>query len=198
MKKEEFLNELEKELQGLPKSDIIDKLSFYSEMIDDRIEEGKTEEEAIADLGGTDKVVGKIVEETPITSLVKERIRPKKSPSFLTVLLLILGFPLWLPLFLVFMVLVLVFILLLWILVIVTYSVEAALLGGGVYAIICLLAQAMAGNFNIGYLGLALAGIGGGFAFLSVCFYSTKLTAKISKAVLRGIKRKLIGGKKNA
>ena len=46
MRKAEFLRELEKRLQGLPKDEIDSRLAFYSEMIDDRIEDGKTEEEA--------------------------------------------------------------------------------------------------------------------------------------------------------
>jgi len=38
MDKKEFLSELEKRLQGLPKADIEERLEFYSESIDDRVE----------------------------------------------------------------------------------------------------------------------------------------------------------------
>lgn len=40
MSKQEFLAELRKALSGLPQGDIEDRLTFYSEMIDDRMEEG--------------------------------------------------------------------------------------------------------------------------------------------------------------
>ena len=79
MKKEEFLNELRIELAGLPEEDILDRIEFYSEAIDDRMEEGQTEEEAVRAVGGVDKAVKEVVSDTPITKLVKEKIkqRPK-------------------------------------------------------------------------------------------------------------------------
>ena len=48
MRKEEFLSQLESGLYGLPQADIDERLSFYAEMIDDRMEEGLGEEEAVA------------------------------------------------------------------------------------------------------------------------------------------------------
>lgn len=47
MNKQEFLVKLRKGLSGLPKEDIEERLTFYSEMIDDRMEEGLSEEEAV-------------------------------------------------------------------------------------------------------------------------------------------------------
>ena len=47
MNKKEFLDELRVGLAGLPESDLEERLNFYEEMIDDRIDEGLTEEEAI-------------------------------------------------------------------------------------------------------------------------------------------------------
>ena len=37
MNKEEFLNELKKGLSGIPENDRNERVTFYSEMIDDRI-----------------------------------------------------------------------------------------------------------------------------------------------------------------
>ena len=48
MNKDLFMNELMARLSGLPQADIEERLAFYSEMIDDRIEDGMTEEEAAA------------------------------------------------------------------------------------------------------------------------------------------------------
>ena len=42
MTKKEFLDELKKGLLGIPEEDINRSIEFYSEMIDDRIEDGKT------------------------------------------------------------------------------------------------------------------------------------------------------------
>jgi uncharacterized membrane protein len=48
MGKQEFLTRLGKALSGLPREDIEERLNFYSEMIEDRMEEGLSEEEAVA------------------------------------------------------------------------------------------------------------------------------------------------------
>ena len=45
MDKKAFLAQLRSQLSGLPQNDIEDRLIFYSEMIDDIMEEGITEED---------------------------------------------------------------------------------------------------------------------------------------------------------
>lgn len=198
MKKDEFLSQLRNSLRGLPPADIDERVSFYSEMIDDRVEEGLSEEEAIEDIGGIEVVLQQVSEETPIVRLVKERIKPKRRISALEVILIILGFPLWLPLLIVFGVLIFVFFVLLWVMVIVTYSVEfsfmaTALAGFGRYAI-----ELYHGTNYYGYLGIGIAGVGLSCLFLIACIFATKGTAKLTKLILVKIKRRLIGGKKNA
>ena len=48
MNKEKFLDALRRRLSGLPQEDIDERIAFYEEMIDDRMEEGLSEEEATA------------------------------------------------------------------------------------------------------------------------------------------------------
>ena len=48
MNKQEFLKNLRVSLSNLPQEEIEERIIFYSEMIDDRIEEGLSEEEAKA------------------------------------------------------------------------------------------------------------------------------------------------------
>ena len=67
MCKQAFLDELRERLTGLPQEDIDERLDFYAEMIDDRVEEGLTEEEAVAAIGTVEEVFAQIVEETPFT-----------------------------------------------------------------------------------------------------------------------------------
>lgn len=191
MNKEEFLNNLRKRLKGLPNNEIDERVSFYSEMIDDRVEEGMSEEEAIESLGGIDNVVRQIASESNLFSIVKEKIKPNKKPSALIIVLLILGFPLWFPLMLTGFVLLLVAYLLLWVLVIVTYSVEIAAVG---FSFIMIL-KMMNDGFNIGYAGMLMLSIGLSLSFLYVCYLATKLSFKITKSILLSIKTKLIGGR---
>ena len=129
MKKKEFLKELRKNIQGLPENDINERIDFYSEAIDDRMEEGLSEDEAVAAIGSVDDVVNDIAGDTSLVKLVKNKVTPKKRLSGGVILLLILGFPLWLPLLLTAFVLLLFAYLLTWVLVIVSYAVEVGLLG---------------------------------------------------------------------
>lgn len=197
MKKEEFLQELEKRLKGLPKDEIDERVSFYSEMVDDHMEEGKTEDEAIAEIGGTDEVVKRILDETPLVHIVKEKIKPKRSLTGLEIILLILGFPLWLPLLIVLGVFIMVTFILLWVLVIVTYSSEIALAGAGVAGFIRFFAG-MGDGINVGYLGIGILGIGLAMIFVLFCVGATKVSFKITASFLLSIKKSLIGGKDNA
>ena len=198
MTKKEFFNELESRLQGLPKSEIDERINFYDEMIQDMMEEGKTEEEAIQSFGGVDEVVLSIAGKTKMTSLVKERIRPKKRISAFGIVLIILGFPIWLPLLIVFSVLVGVGYMLLWVLILVTYTIEAALIisvGGSLLAVAF---QLRDGTFFYPNIGVAILVAGLGCLFFPVCIAATKANIKITKKIFLGIKHKLIGGKKNA
>ena len=43
MRKWEFLSTLKNRLSGFPKQEVEERLNFYSEMIDDRMEEGLNE-----------------------------------------------------------------------------------------------------------------------------------------------------------
>lgn len=98
MNKEEFLKELRKKLSGLSKSDIEERVSFYGEMIDDRMEEGLSEQEAVEGIGTVDSVVEQIMSEIPLSRLVKEKVRGDKKPNILMIVLLVIGFPVWFPL----------------------------------------------------------------------------------------------------
>lgn len=94
MCKKEFLSRLQKGLQSLPPEERDERLSFYSDMIDDRMEEGYSEEEAVSAAGSVESLLCQILSEQPPESRQKER----KSVSAWEIILLILGAPLWLSL----------------------------------------------------------------------------------------------------
>ena len=70
MNKQEFLAQLRNALSGLPKDDIEERIEFYSEMIEDRIEEGLSEEEAIAAVGTVEEIAGQVIAEVGATGRV--------------------------------------------------------------------------------------------------------------------------------
>ncbi len=195
MNKEEFLSELRSGLSGLPSDEIDGRVSFYGEMIDDRMEEGLTEEEAIAAIGPVENVVNEIVAETPLTKIVKEKIKPKRQLRAWEIILIVLGFPLWFPLSIVAFVLILVFYIVLWVLVICLWVIEIALW-------VCALAGLVAGVLYMarGYVGLGIMLFGAALfvAGLSIflffgCKGATVGTAKLAKKIVHGIKRLFVG-----
>lgn len=98
MTKNEFMSALCAKLSALPEEDIHNSLSYYSEMIEDYRENGMSEEEAVAAMGTPDVVAAQILEEVPISRLVKEKMRPKRKLAGWEIALLILGAPLWISL----------------------------------------------------------------------------------------------------
>lgn len=98
MNKQEFLDGLRKGLSGLPQADIEERLTFYGEMLDDRIEEGLSEEEAVAAAGSVNEIVRQTVADIPLAKIAKERIKPKRRLKAWEIVLLALGSPIWISL----------------------------------------------------------------------------------------------------
>ena len=98
MTKIDFINELNQKLIGLPQKELEDRIGFYSEMIDDMTDDGLTEDEAVASIGSVDEVAEQIISEIPLSKIAKERIKPKKKLSALSITLIAVGSPIWLSL----------------------------------------------------------------------------------------------------
>ena len=100
MTKQEFLKKLQAKLKGLPKREVGERINFYSETIDDRIEEGLSEKEAVLAVGSVDEIAYQIAEESNGT-YADEGKTPKRKLRAWEIVLLILGSPLWLVLLIV-------------------------------------------------------------------------------------------------
>ena len=94
MTKSEFLEQLETKLQSLGVDERRKTLQYYSEMIDDRIEDGISEDEATESLGTVEAIMAEIETDTAVNGTVTEKQRTNK----LWIVLSIAGFPIWLPL----------------------------------------------------------------------------------------------------
>ena len=196
MTKTEFLSELKKALEGLPEEDIEKSLEYYSEMIDDRIEDGLTEEEAVADLGSIEDIRAQIVKDTPITRIIKEKIKPKRTLSCLEITLLIVGFPIWFPLLASVAATLFSIWVSLWAVVISFYAVEAAFMASAVGGIIASVVMLTVGNSVTGLFlfGCSLASVGLGILWIFVCKYSTKGLVWLTGAFVKSLFMKK-GGK---
>lgn len=191
MTKKQFLNELRSKLVGLPQEDVDERISFYEEMINDRMDEGKSEEEAVADIGTVDEVIKQIAKETPLVSLVKHKMKPKRRLRGWEVVLIILGFPLWFPLMITAFVLMLVGFILMWTGAIVTYAVEASLIAATFMSLLSFFLGYFDGGgitANLPYIGMALMCFGGAIGFGFACFGVSKGMAKATRGMFIGIK----------
>jgi len=192
MSKQEFLEQLRKELNGLPHDDIEERLSFYSEMIDDRItEEGLSEEQAVAAAGSVQDIVAQIIAETPFVRIAKEKIKPKRRLKAWEIVLLVLGSPIWVSLALIAFAVVLALYIVLWALVICLWalfvSFAACTLGGVTAGAIYFTQGNVLGGIAMIGAGIVCAGIA------ILMFYAskaaTKGTAKLAKKIAFGIKK---------
>ena len=121
MTKAEFIESLIGSLNGLSEDDIKKSKDYYEEMIDDRMEDGIPEEEAVSGLGTVDEIKDQILEEVPITKIVKERMKPKRALRAWEIVLLIIGAPLWIPITAALIVVALVLYLCFWIIILALY-----------------------------------------------------------------------------
>ncbi len=199
MNKQEFLEELGKQLSGLPRDDIEERLAFYGEMIDDRIEEGLSEEEAVSLIGPIGEIVSQTVSDVPLTKIVKERVRPKRTLKGWEIALIILGFPLWFPLLLAFCSVVFSLYVVLWSLIVSLWAVELSFLLSSLASLVASVVLYLSGNpvYGTALLGIALV-----FAGLSVflffgCLAASKGTARLTKKMFLRMKTRFVKKEEN-
>ncbi len=100
---QDFLIQLKERISHLPASEVARVLSYYSEMIQDRMEDGVSEEVAILSLGKIDDIVATIEEEVPLSAIVKEKVQQQVEQKskmsterkLLIALLIIVTSPVW-------------------------------------------------------------------------------------------------------
>jgi len=170
MNRNEFIRTLRRGLSGLSPEEIEAQVNFYNEMIDDRMEEGLTEEAAIAQIGPVEQIVGQTVLDAP-------PVRKKRSLGALEIVLLVLGSPIWISLLAAAFVVVLAGFVVLWSVVISLWAVEVSLGACALAGVAAIPIFAMKGY---ALTGIALGGCGLFCAGLSIFgFYGCKSVAKL-------------------
>ena len=178
MKRSEFLEELKARLWAMPEGDIQNSLDYYSEMIDDRMEDGLSEEEAVAAIGNLDEIVKQILTETPrppqVVKPEKKQIPVQDNTKIWMIVLLVLGSPLWIPLVVSAVSVVFSVYVSLWSVVISLYAVFIALAASAVGCIVG--SFFMIGNPGTGMVAWGAALVCAGLAIL--LFMLSNLAAK--------------------
>ncbi len=197
MNKLEFLDKLSERLAGIPEADRLMTLDYYSEIIDDRVEAGFSEKDAVSALGSLDSIVSHVVSEIPMKRLVKEKVkaRPRRTVQGWEILLLILGAPLWLTLLIAVFAIIFAILIVIGAVVAALYAVDFSIAISGLALILAGIILLVTGHpipacFSSG-TGLILAGVS------ILTFLAFGLVAKgmfyIAKMLLRGIKLALFG-----
>ncbi len=97
MTKKEFLRRLKRGISPLDRQERQRLVDYYDEMIDDRVEYGKTEEEAVEEIGSPEVIAIRTLKEAGIDSETSESWlrKPDGKIKTLWIVLLIVGSPLW-------------------------------------------------------------------------------------------------------
>ena len=149
MTKQELTFTLAEKLNGLPWEEVERSMEYYDEMINDRMEEGMSEEQAIAALGSIDEIAAQILADIPLSRIVRAKIKPKRSLRAWEIILLILGSPLWLSLLLAAFSVVLSLFASFWAVILSLYACELAF---AVSAVACLPASVLGRDSGYGWI----------------------------------------------
>lgn len=195
MTKGEFLDELKKGLCGFSAADIQKSVEFYAEMIDDRVEDGMTEEEAVADIGDVNDAVSQILIEMPLPKLVKAKVKKSRKLEAWEIVLLILGAPVWVSLLVGFISVLLSVYVTLWAAVITLYAVDVAVMFTGIGGLLGTIPVLILGKGAVAAVlfGGGLACVGLSILLFFVFNLITKGYVWITKKILLWIKSLFIG-----
>lgn len=177
MNKKKFLSALNSALADLSRQDRKKTLDFYRELIDDRLEDGLTEEDVFAQIGTPEAIAEQVLSELPP--------KPRRKLSAGVIVLLILGFPLWLPLVLAAAVVLLSVL-------IVLFAAELSFAVGGVAGVLGGLVLLLMGKFWAAWalLGPGLVCLGLAIPLFFLCIWAAKGLWRMTKNTCRSIFRR--------
>ena len=162
MNKTEFSTALRRALGKLPSYEVEQSIAFYSEMIDDRVEDGMSEADAVAALGPIDAIAAQIIAETP--AIPKAIAKANTGSRTLNIVLLAVFSPIWVPIALALVMAVLMVYLSIWMVIVALWMTVVTLLLCGPVGIVgfvwCLsTGYPLTATWLLG-CGLAAAGVG--------------------------------------
>jgi uncharacterized membrane protein len=190
MTKIEFLHELGAALLGLPQEDIERWLEYYTEMLEDRIEDGMSEKEAVTSLGDPTKIVKEILAQTPFTKLIKNKVKPKRKLQVWEIILICVGSPIWSAFAISAVAVFFSVIVSLWACIVSLWAVEFSLAACGIAGVIGTAFFLATGAVHQGLFLLGCGLVCAGMAYFGWCFCKqlSVLLAKLCKLFLLFVK----------
>jgi uncharacterized membrane protein len=195
MRKQEFLDRLRAKFSGLPSGEIEERIRFYEEMIEDRMEDGLEEEDAVAAIVSEDAIPTGGVAPSSKPQPEQAAKRDKRRLSAWEIVLLVLGSPIWISLIVAAFAVLLAIYAVLWSVIVSLWASFGALIGGGLGGVVagvgfCLGVNPAAGAALLG-AGLVCAGLSV-FLFFG-CRAATKGVAVLTKKTAQGVKTCFVG-----
>lgn len=190
MNKLEFKNILNKKLSSFPKKEVDERINFYLEIIDEYIEDGMSEEEAIKMIASTDEIVNEIVSDIPLVKIATEKIKIKRKLSGLEITLLIVGFPIWFSLLAAFIAFVIALYASLWSVVVSMWACFASLAATSVASVLLAIFYFITGQTSLafGLISSMFVLLGLSILFYLLCKLLTKYTIIFAKKIVFSIK----------
>ncbi len=198
MNKQEFLNTLKNKLSGIPEETINESLEYYNEIIDDKTDDGLTEEEAVAELSSIEKIADNILSEIPLGLLVKEKVKTRKPIGALGITLLALGSPIWLSLLVSAFAVVFAVFLSLWSVMVSIWAAAVAVAALGLGGIAAAIIFTVKGDYipALAILGMGVCALGISIFMIYGSKYATLGMAWLTKKTFLAIKKLFIGKEK--
>lgn len=187
MTKQEFLSELERALGKLPHAEVEQAIAFYDEAISDRMEDGLSEAEAVADLGPVDEIAAQIAAETP--PIPRAIARANTGSRTLNIVLLAAFSPIWIPVVLALAAAALAVYVAIWAVIAALWAVDAALVLMP-FAGLAALASTVGGGMplpGVFVFGLSLVSSGFGLVASFAAFWTSKLLFRATRSFARWI-----------
>ena len=192
MTKMQFLLSLHDKLAGLPRDEVEQRLDFYCEMIEDRMEEGLSEAQAVAEVGSVDEIAEQITADIPLVKIVKGKIKSKRRMKPWEVTLLAVGGPVWVPLLISAVAVVFSLYISLWAVVITMWATFASFVAGAAAALAMGIGHCIGGNLFAGFALIAACFVCAGLAifFFFGCKSASKGALWLAKKMIFAAKTK--------
>lgn len=190
MKKEMFLNNLRDRLSAYSSDETEQSIEYYSEMIDDRIEDGMNEDDVVASLGSVDDIANKIIDELSLSTLVKCKTKDKSIPTW-AIVLLVISSPLWLTLLLALFSAFFGIYIGIWGIAVGFWAATFGIFAGSLASLVSIIFFAFKGSVisSLGALGAGILLLGLGILFFLLTFYMSKGIVLLTKNIFLGIKK---------
>lgn len=180
MDKNEFFRRLEKGLSGLTRKEKDEHIAFYSEMIDDRIEEGLSEAEAIEGIGNAESIAFQIMQEHGGSP--KNTKQSRKLTAW-EIIFIVLGSPIWMSILIAVLSVIFSLYVVLWSVIVSFWAIAVAFIGSALGSFATFGVFLFFGNVTQGFamLGMGLFSVGLSIFGIMGSIGATKGSALLTK-----------------